>query len=262
MASQAHVDDVLTALEALVGEIAPLRTQADSLRREVALARKDYEQALRSLNDETERLTAKQNALRARLKSGESMTTTPTTAGARAAGASVPATAPPSTQPVVPAIPVAIPTDSRAERKRALADFIISVVDSAQENVVRERLNIVLADTSRDIGDMLEDLSWGPIWSARSEWETLDEQATRLEAWRTSLTARRLHWQRELIELEREGRKYFLPERRQRSSPEWLAFLGDLATEQQKENVRLQHEVEVLERQLSGRRAGGGRGDE
>jgi len=38
--------------------------------------------------------------------------------------------------------------------------------------------------------------------------------------------------------------------------------LGDLATEQQKENVRLQHEVEVLERQLSGRRAGGGRGDE
>jgi hypothetical protein len=259
MASQAHVDDVLTALETLVAEIAPLRTQADSLRREVAQARKDYEQALRALNDETERLTAKQNALRARLKSREPMTATSTTAGLRTSSPSAPAPVLPSGQPVVPIAPVSVPTDPRAERKRALADFIISVVDSAQETVVRERLNIVLADTSRDIGDMLEDLSWGPIWSARSEWETLDEQAARLEAWRASLTARRSHWQRELIDLERDGRKYFLPERRQRAPTEWLAFLGDLAKEQQTENARLLHEVEVLERQLSARRAGGGR---
>jgi hypothetical protein len=130
-----------------------------------------------------------------------------------------------------------------------LADHIYSCLNQEQEEVVMQVVNAILADESKDIGDMLEALAWGGIWKVRTDWESLEDQYSRLTEWRAALEVRLNYWRAEIHRLESESR-YTLWEVKRQSEAQWQALLADLEQKQAAENALLAHEVAVLEQQL------------
>ena len=258
-APDARLAEALGALEALLAAIAPLRQRVADERAGLALAVREYDRALREPNDEAARLAARQAYLRAQLARADAdpqpaprLTAPASLAGSHPdAGAATPPppVAPPPTGPVV---------DPRAERKRAFADHVFYFAafgDAAEEDAVRQRINAVLNDPAADLGDVLEALAWGPIWQARQEWETPDDQLARLAAWRAALAERLAHWRRAAEALDRDDQRSLYEERRSRTPDGWRRYLAELAEEQRAENARLARAVAALDAEWARRQA-------
>jgi hypothetical protein len=243
--TQAQINALLKELEKLLGEISSLRQQAMDIERELAVTNKDYEDRLGQANAESDRLEARKHALELLLREN------PLPAKA------LPVSSPEPTQEIReavtssvvsrPAPPAPPPPNPRHKRKSALLDFIYYFSDNEGSTGV-EQLNALLHDPQRDMGDILELLTWGDIWKAKYEWESLDEQQLRLGGWQAALTTRRDYWERRLQQ-PRNALDVFHRKRRSQSREEWLSFLEDLARRQEAQNRELAEEVAALERQ-------------
>ena len=93
------------------------------------------------------------------------------------------------------------------------------------------------------MGELLELLAWGPIWEARTSWESLDEQWQRLDEWRVALEQRLAYWTQESTRLA----NHPLWQRRSESSEsEWQSMLEDLLNRQLADNRRVEDEIAEL----------------
>jgi hypothetical protein len=150
-------------------------------------------------------------------------------------------------------MPEVPPEPPQRRRKRSLANHIYSFTN---EEAIMQQINAVVDDDRRDVGDILEIIPWGPIWTDRAkDWETLQDQLERLEAWRMILEQRMSHWQSQVQKIHLDSRFPLLEEKQSRSPAEWQAFLDELASKQLVENAALKTEVEQLEHKLKARSA-------
>lgn len=239
--TQTQIDQLLETLKTLLDEIAQLRQQASVLEKELAQAESEYNQRLSHLNAEADRLDALKTSLQSRLAQKKKQP--PVIENPIATGVELP------DQVIEPQLlPPLPPEDPRIQRKRALADHIEYFLADSDRETVMQVINAVLAENRCDMGDMLELLVWGDIWKARAEWETQEEQYTRLQEWQRALEERIVYWQQMCQRWEDDPRYGLWQEKRSRSQEEWLALLDDWGQKQAEENTRLSHEVAVLEK--------------
>ncbi len=250
--TQTHIADLLATLKTFREQIEAFKARvaellATEMEAALAQAHKEYEARLKPLNEEASRLKNERAVLQMRLAQ---LAATPVTAGLDETKSGL-VTTPDPVLPVEekPAPPPPPPPDPRGERKRKLADYIYFFLPPEQEEVVMQVINAILADESKDIGDILETLAWGDIWGIRPEDESLEAQYTRLSDWRAALEGRVVYWKTRVHSLESESR-YALWEVKRQGESQWQALLDDLAQKQAAENDRLAHEVTVLAQQL------------
>jgi predicted nucleic acid-binding Zn-ribbon protein len=239
--TEAEINELLERLEALLKQIEPLRTRLDTLEKELVQAQREYDEKLGEANAEADRLEAMRISLDARLNRKP---------------LPPPSAPPPGAEPTPP--PSTIPIDSdgeilplppppreslRGKRKRALLDFIFTFTDSGP---VIEKINAIVDDERRELGDMLELLTWGEIWKARTEWETLEAQWQRLDEWRVALEQRLSYWKDEYKRLQDNP---VWEQRSELSEQAWQALLDDLLRTQEDENQRVANEVAEMEKE-------------
>ncbi len=244
--TQDQIDMVLKAIQGLLEQIEPLSKRAVDIEAGLAEAQEAYNERLGTLNRKAEELKSRAAFLRyeLRLKQGVDLSQQ-STSETRSRQPTSPL------QPKIEEAVVELPLqkDPRDKRKRDLADYILDLISDDQQ-VIMERVNAMVADPRRSVGDMLEALPWGPIWMLRTDGETLDEQLERLEGWRRELEERLTFWQNEVRRLESD-RSYYLWQEMQASSEEsWQTYLDELASAQEAENIHLEHAVLMLEQEL------------
>jgi hypothetical protein len=246
--TQPQIDELLATLRSTIELIAPLRHHAGEISRELSQVKREYDQRMRDVNAQADQLEVRRDALRARLAHRLAPEAAP--------GPSAPEPVPPEAVPdlLEPGFPLPppLPEDPRAARKRALADHIEYFMDGSQGTDMQV-INAVLVDERCDVGDMLEILAWGTIWTSRAEWERLEDQHERLAGWRQALDERLAFWQHEIRRLENDSGYALLRQHQRLAADEWLAYLDDLARQQEIENARLAGEVAVLQQALRAR---------
>jgi hypothetical protein len=242
-----QITELLNKLKTLLEQITWLRQQAEELDRGLAEVQRDYDQKLGPLNAEADRLEALKLSLRARLSRRPHSTPQP----------SKPDDTPVPPKPIITADPVhplpspPLQKDPRVKRKRDLADYIgYFIADEARETVMQV-INAILVDEQRDVGDMLELLTWGDIWTARADWETSAEQYKRLTDWSQVLTERLTYWHERIRGLERSSYYSLWQQKQSCSLAEWLANLDEMGRQQATNNEKLSREVAFLEQQLA-----------
>lgn len=245
--TESQIAELLKTLEKLLQQIEPLRAQIKQMEKEFTEVQQEYDAKLGKANAEADSLHASWISLDARLNRK-------------------PAPPPPSEERVTDPVPPPATLDAGAEpamsplpppreslrtaRKRALLDYIFNFTDSGP---VIERINAIVDDERRELGDMLELLTWGEIWKARTDWETIDEQWARLDEWRTALEQRVAYWIGENNRL-KEDPRYSLWERRSELDPAaWQAALDDLRRHQEIENERLAAKIASKEQEWQAR---------
>ena len=235
-----RIEHVLRNLKALVEDITHRREKVESLQAELIEVQRDYNDKLGYLNAEAEKLESRRAFLSAQI------------AGRNP---SAPSAQPKSSGPAQPpptggahfseSPPPPLTEDPRAVRKRSLADHIYYFLESSQTPIMQE-INAAIADDRQDVGDMLERLAWGEIWSARADWETLDDHLARVQGWNRALEDRLSYWQQIMRNVEDDPRHGLLEKMKESNREEWLAFLDSMARNQEMENARLARELGVL----------------
>jgi hypothetical protein len=247
--SEVQIEVLLETLEMLLKQIQPLRVRVDEIEKGLAQTQREYEQRLSQANAEADRLEAARLSVLARLNRE---------------AAPPPAPLPPIIEPTPPApivdlesepgllSPAPPPESPRAKRKRTLLDYIFNFTDTGP---VIEKINALVDDDRRDMGEMLELLAWGEIWKARTNWETLDEQWQRLDQWRAALEQRVTYWTNEKKHLEDDQRYGLWDRKSELSENQWKDFLDELFRRQEADNARLSNEVAKLEERLRAQQA-------
>lgn len=244
-----HVTNLLDNLKALLDQITPLRHEIMRLEADMAQVRRDYEQRLGTLNNDFAQLKARERYLRLSLaaKSPSQDAAESNEALTDPALSQIDASDPEAELEIPD---VSLPAeDPRMSRKRALADHIEYFISDSDREVVMHTINAVLADEERDMGDMLELLAWGDIWSASAPWETVDDQYTRLESWREELKGRVIYWRDALQRLQSDDLYHLWEKWHTSSDEEWSGYLEELAQQQIENNDKLAHAVSILEEQ-------------
>ena len=251
--TQTQIDELLATLKTFREQIEGFKARvgelmATEMEAALAQAHKEYEARLKPVNEEASRLRNERAVLQMRLAQ---LAANQTIAGPEPAAARPDITTP---EPVPtfedkPAPLPPPPPDPRGERKRKLADYIYIFLPQEQEEAVMQVINAILVDEGKDIGDILEALAWGNIWSIRAGDESLEAHYARLNEWRAALEGRVTYWKTRVHSLESESR-YALWEVKKQGEAQWQALLEDLVQKQTAENKRLAHEVAVLQQQL------------
>ena len=241
--TETQIEQLLEALNTLLAQISSLRQQAKEVEKDLAQAQGEYDQKLGSLYAEADRLEALKTSLRNRL--APKKTVAPSYIGNST-------TAQVKLPPQILETQIEEPPpleNPRIKRKRDLADHIEYFIAESDREPIMQIINAVLANEQQDVGEMLELLNWGDIWTVRADWETLEDHYTRLQGWQEALTERLTYWQLKQHPSKSTPFYSLWQEKRSRSQESWLAFLDNLAQQQAEENSRLAHEVEVLEQQ-------------
>ncbi|MCP4676339.1 MAG: hypothetical protein GY854_12665 [Deltaproteobacteria bacterium] len=253
------IQDILTRLETLLDEVGQLRQRYVNLEKNLHRAERDYDSIIGLLNAEADRLRACVRTLTARLAHRPQTHIDP--------GPTLDTTVPasPPTPDEVPAGDDSYPLEtapcfepSLAADKRSLADHIEYFVQPADREWVMGVLNAVLVNDQKGVGEMLELVEWGDIWTARAEWESSEDQYRRLVEWRAALADRLEYWQSEFHRLENDPRYDLLVKMREKDRADWLRELEQLARDQEKENEILAQKVADLERAWQTRELGVG----
>ncbi len=240
---ETQIIEILNNLKELLEQITWLRQHADELDRGLIEAQRDYDQKIGPLNTEADRLEALKLSLRARLARR------PSPAAQPAKSDDAPSTPKPVITTETPPPPP--PKDPRAKRKRELADYIGYFIADESRETIMQVINAILADEQRDVGDMLELLSWGNIWTASADWETPVEQYKRLNDWNQILADRLVYWQERIHGLEKSSYYSLWQQKQSLSQAEWLANLDEMGRQQAANNANLSREVDFLEQQLA-----------
>jgi hypothetical protein len=243
-ATQDQIDMVLKVIKGLLEQIEPLSKHAMNIEAGLVEAQEAYNERLGTLNRKAEELKSRSSFLRyeLRLKQGVDLPQLSTSEAQSRQPTSL-------FRPKIEEALASLQKDPRDKRKRDLADYILDLISDDQQ-IIMERVNAMVADSHRSVGDMLEALPWGPIWMQRTDGETLNEQLERLEGWHRELEERLTFWQNEVRRLESD-RSYCLWQEMQVSSEEsWQVYLDELASAQEVENTQLEHAVAILEQEL------------
>ena len=237
---EAQITELLETLEALLKQIEPLRQRVDEVEQGLAQTQREYDQKLSQANAEADRLEGAKLSALARLnpmKRPPPLLPQPI---------NLPTPPPPIIEIIQgQGIPPPPPPESpRTKRKRALLDYIFNFTDKGP---VIEKINAIVDDDRRELGDMLELLSWGAIWKARTDWETLDEQWQRLDEWRVALEQRVAYWTQESNRLADDQRFSLWQRRSELNEIGWQALLDQMLREQEADNESLASEVVKLE---------------
>jgi len=254
MVTEGQIQEILLGLKELLERIDLLRQKSAEVEKGLAEAKQRYDEKIGDLNAEAERLEVLRYSLRARLQEKR---------------ANMPVSSEPGAQPQ-PEVKSELNTastpvdnapllndspprheDIRRQRKQKLADHIYYFIDTSQENVLKI-INAILVNESADVGEMLERLAWGSIWSERADWETLEDQFKRISEWQQALKDRLAYWEEILQSLEHDT-CYSLWIEWSKGDERWKQFLDELARKQKTENERLSHEVLVLQAELQSR---------
>ena len=248
---QSQINHLFDSLKSLLEQITPLRLQVETLEKELTYVQREYDRIVGPFNVEADRLEILRSSLRARLEQPRSHTPSP-----------IPSTPqqekPQPPQPLMDPFnsnsspsPPPLPENPQSKRKRSLADHIDYFVATDDRETVMQVINAVLADDHRDIGDMLELLSWGDIWTARPNWETPEDQYKRLQNWESTLRERLEYWKNRFQQLKDEPRQGLLQEMKSRRPEEWADYLVEMAWKQEKYNKKISQEVDFLEKELA-----------
>lgn len=247
---QAKINLLLEKLKISLDKIGELRTLANDLENDLTEVQHDYELKLGSLNIEATQLERLIIILRA------SLARKPVSVR-ESEQISPPPVPPPELIEDDSSEPKPLPPpekDPRASRKRALADHVMSFVPNDEMETVLQVVNAILDDEQRDVGDMLELIPWGVIWTARAEaWETPEMQFDRLQGWNQELQARLTYWEGQIQRLKKDERDGLLQEMRVRSHSDWLAYLEGLASKQAEQNKEMRQEIVFLQQQIAKR---------
>ena len=245
--SQAQIDELLLILKTLLDQIMPIRERLAQIEKELAQVQQEYDKIIGPHNSEADRLEALKHSLRARLARRKVQTVVMPAISPVPQATQPPAVVDLELSPDEPPPPPP-PEDPWMARKRALADHIYYFLDPSQQIIMQTINAFLMDDDQRGLGEMLEVLVWGVIWSERADWESLQEQYERLEEWQQALDGRLAFWQAEELRLKNDSRMALWQERQARTQEAWLAFLDKLAGRQQAENERLAKEIAILER--------------
>jgi hypothetical protein len=241
LVTEAHIAELLKTLEALLKQIAPLRTRVAEIEEGLAQTQREYESKLGQANAEAERLEGLKRSVLARLNPvpEPELPTPPPTPD--------PTPPPPLIKPEPGIAPPQPPPETpRVARKRALLDYIFYFADAGETTVI-EKINAIVDDERHDVGDILELLTWGDIWRARPDWETLADQWKRLDGWRAALDQRVTVWQQAIRRLEDNDYYELWKRKSELSTAEWQSFLDQLLQQQEADNKRLADEIAKLE---------------
>ncbi|UCH93810.1 MAG: hypothetical protein JSV88_26570 [Candidatus Aminicenantes bacterium] len=250
---QSKINHLFNILKSLLEQITPLRQQVETLEKELTYVQREYDRIVGPFNAEADRLEILRSSLRARLEQPRSHTPSPIPSTLQQEKPQPPQTLmdTANSNSLSSPSPSPLPEDPRSRRKRSLADHIDYFVATDDRETVMQVINAVLADDHRDIGDMLELLSWGDIWTARPDWETPEEQYVRLQNWESTLKERLEYWQNRFQQLKDEPRQGLLQEMKSRKPEEWSVYLDELARKQEEYNKKLSQEVDFLEKELA-----------
>jgi hypothetical protein len=238
--TEADVNTLLKKLEALCLQIKTLRENVSETAKGIAQTQQEVDLKLSQAQAEGDRLNSERSALLARLKPEELR------------GGDPPPEAPvePVARPVVPdfgAEPrvklAPVPLESlRRKSKRALVDFLYFF----DPGPVIEQITPLVDDEGREVGEILELLAWGPIWEARTSWESPDLQWQRLDEWRVALEQRLAYWTEERV---RVANHSLWQQRSESSESEWQLMLEQLLSSQLADNQRVAAEIAKLDAQ-------------
>jgi len=245
--TQDQLSNLLAILKGLLNLIIPLRQQVSELELGLTQVQRDYERQMSSINAEADRLEALIISLRSRLAGRKTIKVSNDNKSYSETGPDI--QSPPEESRPIPVESLApLPEDPRIKRKRALADHILCFIDSDQKTIMEE-INVALSDGQQDVGNMLERLTWGDIWTVRAEWESLEDQYVRLDEWREALDQRRAYWQERISRIEAASSYALLVKMREMGQEAWLSYLNKLAQDRQADNAKLAQEVAVLEQE-------------
>ncbi len=247
-ATQNQIDMVLKVIERLLEQIEPLSKHAITIEAGLVEVQEAYNVRLGELNCKAEELKSHASSLRYELKLKQGV------ALSQLSPSEIQSRLPtsqflPKIEEAVAEAPAVLQKDPRDKRKRDLADYILDLI-SDDQHMIMERVNAMVADPHRSLGDMLEALPWGSIWMQRTDGETLNDQLERLDGWRRELEERLMFWQNEVRRLESDRSYYLWQEMQGRSEASWQAYLDELASAQEAENTQLEHAVAMLEQEL------------
>jgi len=253
MEIELQVQNILKNLKELVNQIYLLRQQSADIEKGMKEVKQRYDEALGGLNTEAERLEVLRYSLRARLQEvqvtiqGEMELPVQPLSDDNFVGQQINATPLDDIVNSLTETPLSL-EDTRRHRKLKLIDHVFSFADPSQDNIIKV-MNAILVDESTDIGEMLESLAWGEIWSARAEWESVQEQYQRLLEWKQALKDRIVYWEAIIQNLEHDS-CYALWIEWKKGENQWNLFLKELVQKQEVENKRLSKEVSILEDEL------------
>jgi hypothetical protein len=166
-----EIEQMLATLRSLLEEVTSLRQQAIDLQANLDIITHDYDLKLGKLDIEASQLESRRKQLMTLLAGRQQLlhpvpfkvVQDPPEGGSKASER--------DSQPFRPP-----PESPRTKQKRAIADHIFLFVASDQESLVMREINTLLTDERKNVGDMLEILKWGAIWTSRASWETLENQ--------------------------------------------------------------------------------------
>jgi len=145
--------------------------------------------------------------------------------------------------------------DPEAIEKDQLLEHLFRVLDpdiDDEDAELLSHLHGLCREPTVGLAEVLEQVPWGTVWTARSSQEDLTAQHRRLTVWRKAL-AQHLEDLSHTAELLKQDPRYALWRRRQKGRDAWHAFLDQAAAELRAQNQALEAELEGLRQQLARR---------
>lgn len=236
-----RLDQVLAAIAELLARIERSRTEITTLELELREVGEEYKQHLGDLNARARELDRQISELRSKLAKVILSAVVPVV------------------RPIIPVAPgeESAPSgrkrDPRFERKMALVDHLLLFMDTDQSSSILLRLNAMVNDDSKEVGEMLELIPGNSeIWALQADTETLEEQLIRLQEWQRELEERTLFWQQIVARLSADDYYGLLLEKWARGGS-WFAYLDDLAQQQSRENAEKEIVVQELQAEYEAR---------
>jgi len=246
--TQIEIERMLATLRSLLGEVTSLRQQAIDIQANLNIITHDYDLKLGKLDIEVSQLESRIKQLLALLTRRQHVPHTVSSQVVQDSLAEVTKVPAGGSQPLTP-----LPESPRTKQKRAVADHIFLFVASDQESIVMRDINALLTDDRRNVGDMLEILNWGAIWTSCASWETPEHQYDRLYGWYSALQERLAYWRDETCQLKEDWRYEFWEKKLSMRPEKWEDFLNNLARQQEEHIENLVHRVKVLEQECQKR---------
>jgi len=139
--------------------------------------------------------------------------------------------------------------DPDAVEKDVLLEHLVRVLDPDTDQHASMLLATVQGlcnDPDATLADLLEEMPWGPAWTARARNEGLSAQHRRLAVWERALRSQLGALNNIHEQLSKRDPRYSLYLERQRGPESWEAYLNRAAARQQEHNQELRAELEEL----------------
>ncbi|HSH80383.1 MAG TPA: hypothetical protein VLA19_17790 [Herpetosiphonaceae bacterium] len=238
------IEVLLARLKALRHEIAEMRDTLAPLEANLAAAEREYQDHLRPLRRELARVQAHINELQERLEADVD-----TQAVVRDGNAVDQASVGGTSDGKALLAHGTSPRDDEAIVKDQLLEHVYRMLDPMMNPSDAElvgQLQGLCTDPLVRLADVLEQITWGPVWEQRSAQESAVMQCQRLHRWEEALSDQLSLLRRGADRLRRDGR-YRLALERDRGTAAWAAFLEQEAREYHTDIDDLRQQLTALQ---------------